>query len=897
MAALVKLSDEEKALVAIITDQSGLDQAEFLWFEPDHEETYGCFRAWPFQHKWWRDESTQQIDQAARSVGKSLSMQVRTCAFPLLYPGQEMLLTAPEEKHLKAVTSKIVDRLKSIRFYRELLQGGPNLGIAQRPFQISFRNRAQIMGRIPKRDGSGVKGMHPIWLEMDEAQDYPSPGWTELFETLKTGKKGARWRCVAEGQHVLTERGWIPIESVVVGDRVWTHKNRWRPVLAAWDNGIQPCVLVKGEGHHGLELTPGHKVWLRSSGRKSDRKVLGEPEFRCIGSAASKRPYDHWASPVVDTAIEPIPGWEYVKGGRRLEFDTSDSTWLWLYGLYLAEGYGCDFESGGRRHRRVHWCVNDKECDTVADKLRSLGLKTHFYRKGRSVKVVVSNAALHDWLVANAGKLAHAKTLAPWVFGLDRADRLAIFDGMNFGDGCFSDERQRGEYFTASRSLAFSYKLLAQSLGFVANMRHSAPHLSVIEGREVQSRGGIVIQTSRRSAEGPSTSVFEGGHVWSNVRSVTDIGDRHVYDLTVEEDHSYVVEGIVVSNSHGVTRGVRDEFWRFTQPESGWQVNRITAMHRPTWTDEERKSAVGKYGSENHPDYRRNILGLHGDMTNPLFVLHRLMRCVDMDSESDYNTNEFYRLNISDEWIQDAGGDILTLIDPPLGHRRYKTVWIGMDVGLTNHPSEILVFAEEEVKGSDSKLKLLARYHLERVSAPDQTRLVLWLISFYNTRAFAMDKTGLGLPIFQELLEQAKTDPKIKSRLDQVKGYNFSQKLLVEFDESVNVEEFGGDEVEDRAIYRNALEYSSDKLRELVDDNRILLPDDDIVQEFQGQTWTIDKSGMNMYGKKTFSRGSFHALDAARMAACALFQYKMEKFLREHRKVDKQEPVYDVFVG
>jgi len=544
VAALEKLSDEEMALVAILTDQSGLDQAEFLWYEPDHEETYGCFRAWPFQHAWWRDLSKQQIDQCGRSVGKSLSLQVRTCAFPTLYPGQEMLLTAPEEKHLKAVTDKIVARLKSIRFYREMLEGGPGNGVTQRPFSIKFRNRAEILGRIPKRDGSGVKGMHPIWLEMDEAQDYPSAGWTELFETLKTGKKGARWR------------------------------------------------------------------------------------------------------------------------------------------------------------------------------------------------------------------------------------------------------------------------------------------------------------------------------------------------------------------SHGVTRGVRDEFWRFTQEDSDWKVHRMTAMHRPTWSEEERLSAIGKYGSANHPDYRRNIKGLHGDMTNPLFVLHRLLRCVDMESESDYNSNEFYRININDEWIQDAGGNVLNLLDPPMAHKKYKTVWIGMDVGLTNHPSEILVFAEENVKGlDDTRMKLLARYHLERVSAPDQTKVVLWLIDFYNTRAFAMDKTGLGLPIFQELQEQASHDPKIKNVLNTIKGYNFSQKLLVDFDESIDVDEFGGDEVEDRAIYKNALEYSSDKLRELVDDKRMLLPDDDLVQEFQGQTWTIDKSGMNMYGKKTYSRGSFHGLDAARMAACAWAQYKMEVFLREHRKKDKQEPVYDVFFG
>ena len=50
------------------------------------------------------------------------------------------------------------------------------------------------MGRIPQKDGKGVKGMHPKKLEMDEAQDYPEPGWVELGETLKYGEEDATWR-------------------------------------------------------------------------------------------------------------------------------------------------------------------------------------------------------------------------------------------------------------------------------------------------------------------------------------------------------------------------------------------------------------------------------------------------------------------------------------------------------------------------------------------------------------------------------------------------------------------------------------------------------------------------------------------------------------------------------
>lgn len=545
MAGILEMLTEDEAyLLAILTDESGLDQAEFLWHAADHE--YGCFRAWPFQHAWWRNKGSLQIDQCSRSAGKSLSIQVKTCAFPLLHPAHEMVITAPEGNHLQAVTDLIETRFKSNRFYSELLLANAAQGITHRPFLAKFRNGSRIMGRIPQRDGRGVKGVHPLWLEMDEAQDYPSAGWTEIVETLKQGHESARWR------------------------------------------------------------------------------------------------------------------------------------------------------------------------------------------------------------------------------------------------------------------------------------------------------------------------------------------------------------------AHGVTKGIRDEFWKFTQPDSDWFVHRYAAMWRPTWTAQERDEKIKMYGSSNHPDYRRNVLGKHGDVANPLFVLTRLMRCVDLDPASDYNQEGYQKISINAEMIEDRGGEILNAIDIPMTHKKFKTTWGGADIGFTVDPTEILIFQEDEKnKAGDPVMKLVSRFRLERVSAPDQMKVILFLIDFYNLNAFSMDKTGNGLPLFQMIQEQAGKDGMVPQKiLERIKGYNFSEKIPVDFDQSIDVEEFGGDEVQDTQIKRNVLEYSSDKLREYVDTQRLYLPDDrDLITEFQGQTYTYDKGGMDMYGRKRFSKGSFHALDAARMAVLGQVQYGIEAMLREHNRVKKQEPIYDIFVA
>jgi hypothetical protein len=206
-------------------------------------------------------------------------------------------------------------------------------------------------------------------------------------------------------------------------------------------------------------------------------------------------------------------------------------------------------------------------------------------------------------------------------------------------------------------------------------------------------------------------------------------------------------------------------------------------MHRGDWSAQERKAKAELYGSRDHADYRRNILGLHGDAQSPLFVLHRLMACVDQQEDSFYNS-EYRHVRISDEKLNDTGMPIETLLEFPLGHKAYERTWAGMDVGMTNHPSEILIFGEEHNRRQGSaksndwnlRLKLLTRIHLQRISAPDQRAVLEAVWDFYKPQAIAMDRTGLGLPIFQEIVEA-----KIPGFSQAMRGYNFSEKLVIAY--------------------------------------------------------------------------------------------------------------------
>lgn len=768
------------------------------------------------------------VSNCARSVGKSLSIQVRAFAFPFIHPGQEMVITAPEGNHLDAITDNVETRFINTRLGAEMLVQGRS-GVKHRPFHMNFANGSRIMGRIPQRDGKGVKGIHPIWLELDEAQDYPDSGWTEIIETLKQGSLGAVWRA-----HGVTRGMRDFFYKFTQPDSGW-HIHRLCLPSSALVYGETGPVRIEDieEGTSVFGCAPGPALQVSEVTGKTDNGA--QPTWKITTR-------DREITSTFNHPVLAVTNNQTRKTRRKLEFEWREAS---------------DVEPG----------------DFIV-----------VFTKAPTSDRVASDLQLCEGMEVHSPD----RCVPSWIWTASDEAKHAFLNGYLIADGSLARQKRGQDALAiscASESLVRELVVLAQYLGYrTTKVRSHASSTPLGESRVMWR--AYVYQHAADFVQVPRDCSVHDPELDEHlaIRKVltseaTGISEQ-TWDIEVEGLHNFVADGVVVHN---------------------------TAMHRPTWSDEERQSKIQSYGSRDHPDYRRNVLGLHGDATNPLFVLHRLMQCVDSDNESNYNLNEYTFIKINNEMVLEQGDDILPLLDFPQSHMKYKNFWIGMDVGYTNHPSELVVFGETKERAKDSEsgvkripanrktaLKLLSRIRLERISHGHQVNTILWLVNFYKPRAFAMDKTGLGLPLFQDIQERASIHPEYRIAVDTLKGYNFSGKILVDFDSSVEVDEYRGDIIHDSGIQRNVLEYSSDRLRAFVDEERIILPNHtDMIREFQGQTWVYDKSTMDMYGrKKVYSKGSFHVLDATRMAVLGFAQNAIE----EMTKVEKHEPVPAIFL-
>lgn len=165
----------------------------------------------------------------------------------------------------------------------------------------------------------------------------------------------------------------------------------------------------------------------------------------------------------------------------------------------------------------------------------------------------LADQKVHAWLRANFGEHAEGKRMPGWIFSAEEAQRHALLDGYVDADG---HEREDGRVTTVSvsRALAVGVKMLAGSLGYVANItrRRARVTLPIADNSRallMQSRAAYSVDWDAKPDWSKS---WQGDlHRWGRVRSVDPCRTQvTVYDITVADDESFIADGQVVHNCH-----------------------------------------------------------------------------------------------------------------------------------------------------------------------------------------------------------------------------------------------------------------------------------------------------------------------------------------------------------
>lgn len=830
------------------------------------------------------------------SLGKSMSIMARACAFPLVHPGQEMVITAPELVHLEPIVSKIEAQMYAVRLYRDMLVTGRS-GVTHRPFQMNFLNQARIIGRIPQKDGRGVKGLHPVWLEMDEGQDYPHAGWVELTETVNKAVEGATWRVhgVTRGvrddfyKHTKDSASnpWTVHRYPAMCRPTWTDEERQdkiaqyggrddpdyrRNVLGLHGDSMQPIFVLARLMACFLDSTPIKTI---NGTVRLDSIQEGDLVANAIGYGRVKRVTTTEHSKVV---VVKVNGEDFVCSEDHRFFtqrgwveakDLTNRDSLVTHNEAVRGMWGTDFKQGSQK---VLW--SSLQSEVAWSDLPRVGYQEADIRRLR----MVSN-----------------KLLSP-VEG-----SKVLFSGVR-SQVAGSPEQE------ASRQTL----RMVQGNFHPAEVEQSILH-TVLSGQMGECHTSFGEKERESHDEGRSRWFTEGA-----ISTLASFGGT-LGSTTLAKFLRRNSEQCLLDDRYSPCRSEDCGGGRWKKsPISG-----RSRFYQGSMVDISRVESVEIH--ESGSEYFNRLSGGEDTLTlydltvsgHPSFVVgeseYLVHNCADDDVTSDYNSDEYTLINVKAETLTLHDKDILDVLQFPPRHLRYlgpdknkpKAVfWVGMDIGLTRDPSEILVFVEyrENPKDEYPKLKLLTRISMTRISTSDQTKAILSVIDFYKPKVFALDRGGIGLPFLQTIKDYAENPSlqpewaklfRLQDSLSRIKGYNFGEKIIVEFDPTVDPD-LTDDLAKDAGMRRNTKEYGIDKLRELVDNRQIQLPwDEQLLGQFQGGT-VSSVSGLDQYGKRRFAKGDDHTLDAAVFMTLGFRQYSIEEFLAREEVI---EPVYDVFIS
>ncbi len=339
--------------------------------------------------------------------------------------------------------------------------------------------------------------------------------------------------CFTAGHLVLTDKGYVPIEQIKPGDMVMTHLGRLQQVVRIGSKSAEVGVLKAVGLRESVRVTADHPFlavdWRMQNTRRDGRyervEYCGKPEW----VEARNMPGLQWCALTNYQQIEKSP--------VSRKFGVLQA--MYVAGMYLGDG-----------HIR-RWSQSDKKALVLSlnpEKLVRLsavvGEGSYSVSQERtSARVTICDTALCDWLLEQFGELSHLKRIPAWVLGHEH--RAALLQGYLDTDGC---KLKAGVGITTtSRALAYGATDLLNAEGYAASVALiETAGTCVIEGRVVNQRDWYQVRAFHRPLSRKSRVRHD--YLLRAVQSFEPAGVDTVFNIEVEGDNSYVVNGAVVHN-------------------------------------------------------------------------------------------------------------------------------------------------------------------------------------------------------------------------------------------------------------------------------------------------------------------------------------------------------------
>ena len=343
--------------------------------------------------------------------------------------------------------------------------------------------------------------------------------------------------CFVGNTPISVPLGYKDIKEIKEGDLVLSDTCVPRKVLTKWITKYDGEILNIKTSYDvfPIECTPNHP-FLTRTGEYVEAKELKEGDYLLIPRSKITNPYTFEYQKVIN----------YNKAEKEVKYKTEKHTLTendyFTLGYFLGNGWYMPNDD------IISFSIPVTKIDKVLPIIRET-IKVS-PKKMESGTVNTYKTSSQKWanVFKDFGHKAHNKTIPEWVLSSPTECLSSFLNGYLEADGHL---KSTGSYSctTVSRSLAYGLQRLCVNLNKHSSITYQQrPETTVIEGRTVNQRNTFNVLITTRTIFKP---IFDERGMWVPVQQiVTDKRKCEVYNLEVEEEHTYIARNIANHNCH-----------------------------------------------------------------------------------------------------------------------------------------------------------------------------------------------------------------------------------------------------------------------------------------------------------------------------------------------------------
>ena len=426
--------------------------------------------------------------------------------------------------------------------------------------------------------------------DIEERGDVFKADFTEFkgFDLLIGGSP-----CFTKGHLVLTREGYKPIEAIKVGDLVYTHKDRFKPVTAVGHKFSNDVYRVSSQGTEDFLVTGNHPFYVSDRTRQwnNDRRcydrVFSEPRWVPIQSVTKGA---FFASPILQIEENPL--------GLTAED-------CWILGRYLADGHIRMDKRKGRKNSyqyAVILSIGMKKLDDFLNHVKSYHVTHYPHSKSVERCCLCSQEWVERIISLGLGRSCYEKQVPMALLALPKNLCMSLVDGYISGDGSIDPTWKSYHACSTSKTLAYSMALLVQkAYGVNCGVKpiKSRGETSTIEGRVVNLTQQWSL-TFNKEMKRQSVAHIEDTKVYTPFIRKAKSNDDEVYNISVDEDESYICNNRVVHNCTNWSIAKAGHGRETTNSGIGWE---LFSQYIRAW----KESGVPYYLYENNASMSKEI--------------------------------------------------------------------------------------------------------------------------------------------------------------------------------------------------------------------------------------------------------------------------------------------------